>query len=140
MRLISAIEGISSVSNWDYFYIQSSLMSDKMDRVNCFKCVKLKNHEKTKSIQNCTTISERILFPTEDFNYKTCVGKFRLVNWSNIVMLCNLFNQGINPFGGALTDVPNKLVEVSNILHNFKVEQQIEEEKKWQTKSKSKSR
>lgn len=111
-----------------------------MDRVNCFKCTKLKNHEKTKSIQHCTTVSDRILFPTEDFNYRTCIGKFRLVNWSNIVMMCGLFNQGINPYGGAIAEVPNKLVEVSNILHNFKVEQQIEEEKKWQMKSKSKSR
>lgn len=111
-----------------------------MDRVNCFKCTSLKNHDKVKKIQGCTTISDRVLFPTDDFNYYTCVGKFRLVNWSNIVMMCNVFSDGINPYGGPLIDVPNKLVEVSNILHNFKVEQQIEDQKQWQMKSKSKSR
>jgi hypothetical protein len=111
-----------------------------MERVNCFKCVTLKNHDKIKNIQRCTTSGKDILFPTDEFNYYTCVGKFRIVNWTNITMMCEIFSKGINPFGGALIDTPNKLVEVANILHNFKVEQQIKDHKEWQMKSKSKSR
>jgi len=140
MRLLSYIDGLSSVSNWDYFFIKTSFMTDEMKRVNCGECVRAKNHDKIKTLQHCTTISKQAVFPTDEFNYYTCAGKFRLGNWSNINMLCDLFSKGINPYGDSLLNTPNKLVEVSNLIHNFRVEKQIKEQKEWQTKSKSKSR
>jgi hypothetical protein len=115
-------------------------MTDEMKRVNCSSCVNEKQHEKIKIIQNCTTISKAPVFPTDEFSYFKCAGNFRLANWSNLNMLCDLFSKGINPFGGSLIDVPNKLVEISNLIHNFRVEKQIKDQKEWQMKSKSKSR
>ena len=137
--LLSKIESISSVCNYDYFMVKSSFMTDEMKRVNCHRCQGEKNHEKIKKIQHCTSISKLPIFPTDEFNYYTCAGNFRLGNWSNILMLCDFFSKGINPYGGTLAETPNKLVEISNLVHNFKVDKQIKDQKEWQMKSKSKS-
>ena len=115
-------------------------MSSEMERVNCAKCLQKKAHDKIKEMQHCTTISKTPVFPTDEFNYYTCAGKFKLQNWNNLMILSDNFISGINPYGGALIDTPNKLVELSNLVHNFRVDKQIKEQKEWQTKSKSKSR
>lgn len=129
------IDAISSVTNWDYFFLKSSFMSETMKRVNCYECKLNKNHDKIKKMQGCEEIKEIPIFPTDEFTYYTCAGKFKLQNWSGINKLCELFEKGINPYGGSVIEVPNKLVEVSNIIHNFRAEQKLKEAKEWQTKS-----
>lgn len=134
--LFSKIMEISILTNYDYFSISTSFYTMTNDRINCGVCSTKRNFDKIQKLQNCNEAGPNVIFPTDNFKYYRCMGAFSDPKFSVIMSMKKAYDKGINPFGGCIADIPNKAVEIFNLIENLVVERQIEEQKKWQTKHK----
>ena len=95
--------------------------------MNCYKCKKRRDHEKIKIIQGCTENKEVVVFPTDEFKFYGCIGKFRDPSFYGLKKMYDFFKSGVNPYGGSLEETPNKLVELGTIIDNL-ISEKIKED------------
>ena len=86
--------------------------------------------ERKRTIQSCYGISENVIFNTKYLKYRTCIGNIRDNSYPYLYSMYQVYKQGRNPFGGAYIDVPNKFVEMCNLLDNLITDKQIEDARK----------
>lgn len=115
------IDRISSVNDYDFFVIYSSFQAMMSPRWNCSKCKKDRRHETYKKIYNCEIPGDEPVVRDDSTNYEffRCPGAFYHPIINDLLRMHKIYQSGINPFGGAFVDVPNKFVEISNLLENL---------------------
>jgi len=122
------------LTNHDYFSLSTSFWTATTERIDCNKCKSKRLHEKIKRIQNCNEAGENPVFQTDEFKYYRCAGAFKDARFSVIMNLKQSYDKGINPFGGAISDAPNKVIEMFNLIDSLVAEKQEKDAKEWQMK------
>ena len=137
------ILNISSITNKEYVQLVSTYWYMCDENFNCFKCKKkysLGVRDKNKA---CFTPREKeIVNYNGSIKYFTCPSNNFNHSCVAIIDMHRLFQAGILPFTGGLSDQPAKIIEFFKIIDGLNSERQkdLERKQKWQkTQSRSNS-
>jgi hypothetical protein len=128
------IEELNQVSEYEYALLMATIeaMYDKNKRFDCHKC-KIKNkgatnweetNRKERTIKGCFDAVAN--WRVDNVMFKKCIGNFVLPSTNNLLTMFNLYERGLLPYGGSVSNQPAKVMQVFEIINARKSEKQEE--------------
>jgi len=128
----------------DYVGLKSTLHAIDNPRFQCSKCIKQfsgRRDEKEMLLRDkqgkaCDFIANETRHHINyELKFKRCIGNFFDYGAVHMLTLYNKYEKGMLPFNGCLSDQPNKIIEVFNIIESYKSERMIQEQNKQKQRS-----
>lgn len=128
------IEGLNQVSEYEYALLMASIEAqyDKNRRFDCHKC-KNKNRGATnwqegnlaeRKIKGCFDAVAN--WEVDNVRFKKCVGNFVLPSTNSILNMFRLYEKGLLPYAGSVTEQPAKIMQIFDIIYARKAEKDNE--------------
>jgi hypothetical protein len=143
LLIVDKIREISTLSDLDYIQITSTFMSMSNPLYRCGDCYKIKfpkdeiKRKKYEHQMACDYYADkpRHKYRPEYVNkgnplilFDNCPGNHFNNYWSYWINYTDQYDKGMLPFPGTILEQPSKFVDLMNIVHNLKSEdQQIKE-------------
>lgn len=125
---------ISTLSLYDYVCIKAHYTYISEDKFNCDEKIKKygkrTGYERAKEMvqkeNGCNQYFDNIKYYVDNIGYKSCLCTFKHPDMNYYLTLFNQYDKGVLPFKGSLTEQPNKIVEVFNLITGLKAEREQE--------------
>lgn len=117
------------MTEYETLQITASVWSIFDSRWNCFNCANQRNFEQLKKVKGCIS-TPKANYTVEGFKLNKCLGNFTSREVYGYFELNKLFEKGIMPFEGAVSEQPAKLIDLFNMIEQLKNEKQLEASKK----------
>ena len=130
---------------YEYAFMLASLESFFNKRVNCQHCIskyygtaRHKMIEVTQKQMGC--FNNKRLNKLENICYHGCIGNFKDEGVDYLMALFLNYERGMLPYNMSYSEHPNKLIEIFNVIENFKNKHLEKKQKRKKTKDKLNSR
>lgn len=90
--------------------------------------------EKRRKVKGCW--GGGISYSLEDIEFNACIGNFTSQGAKYIIDLFMMFEKGVMPYEGSLSDQPAKLLEAFDMIRSIREQKRLENEQKQKRKSK----
>lgn len=87
------------------------------------------NFEKLQKVKGCVS-TPKTNYKIEGFKLNKCLGNFTSNEIYGYFEMYKLYEKGIMPFDGAISDQPAKIIDLFNMIDQLKAEKTEENQKK----------
>lgn len=119
----------SSLGEVETLQVTASIASLFDDKWNCYTCMTSKYFERYKSVKGCVS-DPRTRYQIEGYKLNKCLGNFVSREICAYYEMYTLYEKGIMPFEGVMTDQPAKLIDLFNMIGQLKFEYLDKERRK----------
>ena len=132
--LVIKIEEISQVSEYEYDLLMASI-EEQYDKNRRFDCHKCKNKNKGATNWQEGNLAERKIkgcfdavanWKVDNIIFKKCVGNFVLPSTNGILSMFRLYEKGLLPYAGSVSEQPAKIMQIFDIISARKAEKDNE--------------
>ena len=118
------INEVSGLTDAEYVLFLASLEARlKPDKFSCTRCAakyKPQHREAKRKSKGCYDYSTKV-YRLDNVVYKTCLGNYNKdINF--FIEAFSLYEKGVLPFKGTLSDQPSKVIDIFNIIEQRRAE------------------
>lgn len=122
--LYQKIGDVSGLTNTEYVLLLAALEARlEPSKFSCSKCAakyKPEHRPRKRKSKGCYDYSTRV-YRIENIVYKTCIGNYNK-DISFFVEAFSMYEKGMLPFKGTLSEQPSKIIDIFNIIEQRRAE------------------
>lgn len=98
------------------------------------------NGQRYREAKGCFKPLDRQVQRIDQIKFSSCIGNFFSYSALGYIEMHGMYEQGVMPFGGALGEQPNKVIEAFGVVKSFKYEKMKQEQQRQKLKQRVRGR